>query len=177
MIQQIVLDSEERIRQVSKEIELKDLKDSKIREVLVDLVDTLNSYKYGVAISAIQISKPIRLFLIKEKTEMKDEFIYSYFINPKVLSVSDKMVARYESCLSVNHSLTYGEVSRNDWIKLEYYNELGECITKKYTGFIARIILHEIDHLNGILFTDKTDSTKLMNLEEYIDYINKKKAV
>lgn len=78
-------------------------------------------------------------------------------INPKVLEYSKTMQTVEEACLSVPG--VFGEVKRFQWIKVKYQNVQGKEITKKLSGFNAAIAQHEIDHLDGILFTDKV--TKL----------------
>ena len=82
-------------------------------------------------------------------------------INPKILKVENKKKQAkkkkeknlLEGCLSLPHY--YGPIKRPNFIKIKYQNELGKEITEEFKGFIAQIIQHEIDHLNGIIFIDR----------------------
>ncbi|KKQ16969.1 MAG: Peptide deformylase, partial [candidate division WS6 bacterium GW2011_GWF1_36_8] len=87
---------------------------------------------------------------------------------------SEKLVKYYEACLSVNYAQTFGEVVRKYWVRISYLDENGNSHTEKYDGLDARIILHEIDHLEGILFTDIVDMSTVKELKEYLGYIKKR---
>jgi len=174
MIQKIVLDSDEGIRDISLPIDLPYLRSVEFKSLCTDLLDTLQSFKYGVAISAIQIGIPKRIFLIQRSDRDGKRESPKYYINPIVESTSEKLVKYYEACLSVNYAQTFGEVVRKYWVRISYLDEKGNSHTEKYDGLDARIILHEIDHLEGILFTDIVDSSTMKNLKEYLNYLSKK---
>jgi peptide deformylase len=72
-----------------------------------------------------------------------------------------------EGCLSVFNSELFGSVVRPEKITLKYLDETFTEITEEYDGMFARAIQHEIDHLNGILFTDIVDAKSISSLEEY----------
>jgi peptide deformylase len=74
-------------------------------------------------------------------------------INPEILQHATATQITEEACLSVPN--VFGEVERFQWIQVKYQNAQGKEIIKKLTGFNAVVVQHEIDHLNGILFTDK----------------------
>ena len=131
--------------------------DKKVSALISDLRDTLASQKdpEGVGLAAPQIGKNLQVFLINyEKTD-------KIFINPKILKifktkskkkkVKDRNIV--EGCLSLPHY--YGPLSRSNKLLVEYKNEKGETITEEFHGFIAQIIQHEVDHLNGVLFVDR----------------------
>jgi len=77
------------------------------------------------------------------------------FINPEVMNISDNKLMGEEGCLSVRG--IYGLVARAKSIKVKAYNEKGKLFKCRAKGFLARIIQHELDHLDGALFLDKTD--------------------
>jgi peptide deformylase len=174
MIRNIVLDSEEKIREISLPINPHEIGTEELKSFCVDLLDTLQSFKYGVAISAIQIGIPKRIFLIQRSDKDGKRESPKYFINPVIESTSEKLVKYYEACLSVNYAQTFGEVVRKYWIRISYLDENGNSHTEKYDGLYARIILHEIDHLEGKLFTDIVDSSTVKDLKEYLEYIKKR---
>jgi peptide deformylase len=74
-------------------------------------------------------------------------------INPEIIEHSMTKQVTEEACLSIPN--VFGEVERYKWVKIKYQNIQGKEIIKKLTGFTAIVVQHEIDHLNGILFTDK----------------------
>lgn len=101
----------------------------------------------GVGLAAPQIGYNLRVIIC----ELDDKF-YA-FINPEITKTSQKNVVMEEGCLSLPN--TYGEVLRPDKIILRALNPDGKKIKLKSFGLLARIIQHEIDHLDGILFIDK----------------------
>ena len=111
-----------------------------------DMFDTLINSK-GVGLSAIQIGIPLRIFVTHYKEQTR------VFINPKVLSTSNELVKSNEGCLSIPG--INSQVIRNESITLEFYTEKFERHEEIFGNFEAIIIQHEMDHLNGILFTDK----------------------
>lgn len=173
MIKKIVLDIDERIREISSPIEPPYLRSVEFKSLCTDLLDTLQSFKYGVAISAIQIGIPKRIFLIQRSDRDGKRESPKYYINPIIESTSEKLVKYYEACLSVNYAETFGEVERKYWVRISYLDEKGNSHTEKYDGLYARIILHEIDHLEGKLFTDIVDRSTAKDLKEYLEYIKK----
>lgn len=174
MIKNIVLDSDEGIRALSLYIDPKEITTKEFKSLCTDLVDTLQSFKYGAAISAIQIGIPKRIFLVQRSNRDGKRESSKYYINPTIESTSEKLVKYYEACLSVNYAETFGEVERKYWVRISYLDENGKEHIDKYDGLDARIILHEIDHLDGILFTDIVDSSTVKDLKEYLEYIKKR---
>lgn len=138
--------------------------DKKIVELVSDMKDTLNAQKdpEGVGLAAPQIGKSLRVFVINHKNTQR------VVINPVVLKASkisqkkEKNTKQkreiLEGCLSLPNY--YGPIERKKMIKLQYLNEKGEKLTEKFTGFLAQIVQHEIDHLEGKLFIDHILSQK-----------------
>jgi peptide deformylase len=107
----------------------------------------------GVGLAAPQVGKSLSLFIAKPTTRSP----ISVFINPKIITkepleeiVDEDKPCKLEGCLSLKD--IWGEVLRSPEIVLEYMDEAGNQHKRKYTGFMATIIQHEVDHLNGILF-------------------------
>ncbi len=131
--------------------------DKKIKQLVSDMKETLIAQKdpEGVGLAAPQVGKSIRLFIIDYRKEKK------VIINPEIISVSKEKKAPktknkdsiLEGCLSLPHY--YGPIKRSQNIKIKYQNLDGKKVTEEFTGFIAQIIQHEIDHLNGVLFVDR----------------------
>lgn len=148
MIKKIVSVKEASLRLKSKPVERID---KKIAALIHDLKDTLQAQNdpEGVGLAAPQIGKNLRIFILKDKDNLKA------VINPKVVSISKKKGKNekvMEGCLSLPHF--YGPVVRAASIKISYLDELGKKITEKFEGFSAQIVQHELDHLDGVLFVD-----------------------
>lgn len=134
--------------------------DKYIRNLLKDMEITLASAKdpEGVGLAAPQIGKSLQLFIIKQYPKSP----LLIFINPEIVSVSDeaptveekeeekKRGVQLEGCLSLYN--VWGVVKRHSEVKLSYLDEHGEKHTKTFDGFLATIIQHEYDHLQGVLF-------------------------
>jgi peptide deformylase len=154
MIQKILLSSDPVLRQKSKPV----LKvDKKVSKLIQDLKDTLRVQKEpeGVGLAAPQIGKNFRIFVANYKGFER------VVVNPEVLNIekitpkSQKQKSKkeiLEGCLSLPYY--YGPLKRAPKITVKYLNEKGQEITETFEGFNAQIIMHEIDHLEGILFVD-----------------------
>jgi len=150
-----------------------------IKQTIVDLIDTMN-YSHLVGIAAPQIGKNLRIFISEIKTtkyrDNSEKSGLTVYINPKILKSSSKKVTDYEGCGSVAYSKFFGPVERAEQVVVEAKNQKGKKFRIKASGLLARVIQHEYDHLEGILFTDKlTDWTKAMSSEEYIKMRSKNK--
>lgn len=120
----------------------------------------------GIGLSANQIGLSHRISIIDIRASLPKEALPAgrqeakktkplVLINPKIVKKSPILSKMEEGCLSVPN--LYGQVQRSDKIKIEYQNQFGKKITLKAEGLLARVIQHEIDHLNGILFIDKVE--------------------
>lgn len=114
-------------------------------ENLISLV-TMQKDPEGVGLAASQIGIPQRIFIVKLGTR------FVPFINPKILDRSSEETLGIEGCLSIPDY--YGEVRRPRSVTVQFTTKLGRTVTRMYTGLAARIIQHEYDHLEGVLFFD-----------------------
>lgn len=154
MIQKILKSSDIRLRQISKPVAKID---KKIASLIKDLKDTLGVQKdpEGVGLAAPQIGKNLRIFLVNHRRFER------VMINPIVLKATSRTSSKkpkrkskiMEGCLSLPHY--YGPLARAQKVKVGYLNEENKEIVEEFEGFPAQIVLHEIDHLNGILFVDR----------------------
>jgi len=150
---------------------VKDFKSQKTKKTIEDLIDTMRSSSL-VGIAAPQIGRSFRIFITEiRKTEnrrIEDKDELRVFINPRIVSFSKKTSIDYEGCGSVGNAHIFGPVKRADEITIEAQNEKGEKFVLKAQNFLARVIQHEFDHINGIIFTDKiSDFKKIMSRDEY----------
>jgi peptide deformylase len=119
----------------------------------------------GVGIAAIQVGIP-RALLWAQRFDVEDH-PFEAFVNPEVLALSDETAEGWEGCLSVSD--IYSMVDRAISIELRFQALDGELITETIEGFTAVILQHELDHLEGILFTDRADSEDYVSREEYLE--------
>lgn len=121
----------------------------KVTRVVTDLFDTWDTVAaYGIA--APQIGNHLRMFIWKGSTMDRPEVI----INPKIIRARGEL-KDYDGCLSVPG--IYGETRRAGMVEITGLDVEGHSIRRAYEGFDARIIQHEIDHLEGVLFLDRID--------------------
>lgn len=116
-----------------------------------------HNLRAGMGLAAIQLGVEKRYFVISYKNE--DGTFEEYkVINPKIISNSEELiyVEEGEGCLSVNRYVE-GIVPRYARVTVEYNDEFGNKVTKRFREEIAVAVQHEIDHLNGLLFIDKID--------------------
>jgi peptide deformylase len=124
----------------------------------------LSKEEYGVALAAPQIGESVRLFIVSGRAlarAAQDEDDESepvplpdqVYINPEIVSVSRKKLDKHEGCLSVRGQ--WGMVPRSEKATVRAYDENGKRIMRGASGFLAHIFQHEMDHLEGILYTDK----------------------
>lgn len=139
----------DKLRQKSKEVTSFD---KSLADLVTDLSQTLEAQKDppGLGLSAPQIGVFKRVFVARVRNKIK------HFINPQLLKFSQKEASFLEGCFSV--PLLYGHVTRPAEIDLGYNDKLGKKIQNHFKGIPARIIQHEIDHLDGILFIDHVHS-------------------
>ncbi len=141
-----------------------------IRQLSQDLLETGVAHKNPEAagLAAPQIGENLRIILVRDfkvlpNTE-KLVVTNTIMINPRIISKSKETNLDWESCLSIPNM--YGKVKRHSSIKLTYQDVNGKEHKLKASDFFARVVQHEIDHLDGILFTEKLVG-KLITEKEY----------
>ena len=163
----ILDEKDKRLRKISKEVTFPlDEKDKKTIELIIEYLTNSQigklAEKYnlrpGMGMAAIQLGIDKRYFVIVHEQEQKETFKTYIIINPKIVSTSEEMiyVEEGEGCLSVNREIE-GIVPRHARITLEGYDIDGNKIKIRGREELAVAFQHELDHLNGILFTDKID--------------------
>ena len=130
--------------------------DQDLQTLIDDMIETM-LVAPGVGLAAPQIGLPLRLFVANfgdEEDETVPEKTY-VFVNPEITRQSDEMVVGVEGCLSMPDIV--GEVERPTEITIKGQNRRGQPLKIKAKGWLARIFLHEFDHLNGIMFVDRAE--------------------
>jgi peptide deformylase len=145
-------------------------------QVIADLFETLYKSE-GVGLAAPQIGKSIRIFVIDGEPLADDEpdlaGFKKAFINAQIVEKSGDLQLMTEGCLSIPNLRE--EVNREARIRITYYDESWQYHDEVYEGYIARIIQHEYDHLDGILFTDKVSPLRRRLIKGKLNAISKGK--
>lgn len=174
MVYPIVLYGSPLLRKVAKDIE-KDYEG--LDKLLEDMYETMYASD-GVGLAAPQIGESIRLFVIDASPMAEEEpgleGVKKAFINPKILKEEGDVWPFTEGCLSVPKIRE--EVQRQEKVTIEYYDENFEKHTDTYDGILARIVQHEYDHLEGVMFVDKVSALKKKLLKGKLSAIAKGKV-
>lgn len=140
----------------------KSLKVHVITDETTQLVDDMTSaaldwedsrpHEISAALAAVQIDRLDRVVIVRSDFDDKKSRNFTTLINPEIVKYEGDIVADYEGCLSV--SKVYGKVPRHTKIRVKALGLDGNELRFKAEGFLARVIQHEIDHTNGIVFID-----------------------
>lgn len=156
---------------------LKEITDE-IRHLAHDMVETMDDAK-GIGLAAPQIGRSIRLFVLRRyidtpdgKWTVSDPIVY---INPKIFAVSEEVWESEEGCLSIPKIRL--NVERPFKIKVESTRLDGSHVVEEIEGMNARVILHENDHINGVLFIDRVPKKVLQSVEQKLREIKKKSSL
>jgi peptide deformylase len=152
---QILTLGNELLRQKAEKI---DLIDDQIKDAAKQMLEIIKQDK-GIGIAGPQVGLMKRIFVVH--IEGDEERI---FINPSILETSQEMVKFEEGCLSVPG--VYVDVVRSESVKVQAWNEKGKPFTMEASGLLARVIQHEYDHLEGVLFLDRLSELKKNRLIE-----------
>lgn len=143
------------LRKKAKKVLLKDIRNASIKKLLKEMREALSQKEHGVALAAPQIGVSVRVFIVAPKVfgDGKKKDTRLIYINPEITKKSRKSKDLEEGCLSVEGF--YGTVPRAERVTVAAYDERGKKFTRGASGLLAQIFQHEIDHLDGILYTDK----------------------
>ena len=141
-----------------------------LQTVIDDMIETMRDAP-GVGLAAPQVGISDRLIVVEyfeneEAEEAEDEAKKKVWVmlNPEIVKASDEKVMGVEGCLSVPNLV--GEVERHEAVQIKGLNRHGQPMRVKAQGWLARIFQHEIDHLNGVVFTDLATRVWLPETDE-----------
>ncbi len=120
----------------------------------------------GIGLAANQVALPYRLFIINPSGDPEDKELEQVFINPQIVKRNGSEEGE-EGCLSLPE--IYGPVSRAERITVEAFDLNGRDFAMELTGIHARVVQHENDHIDGVLFTDRVSEATLAELQPLID--------
>ncbi len=159
---------------LKKEAEEIDLNDPELKKILEDMYETMYNAE-GVGLAAPQVGLGYRIFIVDASPFAEDEpsleGFKRTFINPIIVEEEGKEWKFNEGCLSIPGIRE--DVARQPDIVVEYYNEDLELVEENFTGIAARIVQHEYDHIEGVLFTDRLSPLKKRLLKSRLNDISK----
>ncbi|HET8855780.1 MAG TPA: peptide deformylase [Salinimicrobium sp.] len=154
-----------------------------LKDLISNMWDTMYG-AYGVGLAAPQVGLPLRIFVVdaspfaeeeeigeEEREQLKE--LKKVFVNAKILEEEGDEWAFNEGCLSIPEIRE--DVFRKQEITIEFFDENFEKRTERFSGLAARVIQHEYDHIEGILFTDKLSSLKKRLIKSKLANISKGK--
>jgi len=146
MILSIITTPNTILRQRAKEINLEEIKSATVQKLIADMKETVRPAG-GIGLAAPQVGVSARLIAVVVQEKVK------ILINPEIINFSWRKESAEEGCLSVPGK--WGPVKRSKIIKVKAFDENGKSVKFKAKDLFARIIQHEVDHLNGVLFIDR----------------------
>ena len=152
---EVITTPDPRLRKKSTKVKATDEDVSQIiKEMIASCIDWENEHEFelSAAMAAPQLGYNKRIIVVREDMGNKDNANFIALLNPEVIKTEGKTIYDYEGCLSV--PTIYGKVPRPSKARIKAQLEDGSEVRIKADGFLARTLLHEIDHLNGILFID-----------------------
>ncbi len=171
------------LRARTKPLEPAEIQSPRIQQLIDDMFDTMQEYQ-GVGLAAPQVHESLRLFVAGFAPRVADDdndddedgetsVPLMALINPEITIVGEDTADEWEGCLSIPD--IRGRVTRAREIKVKAYDRRGRKIEINARGFTARVIQHETDHLDGILFFDRMDSLETLTyLDEFGKYWSRK---
>ena len=144
-----------------------------LQPLIADMFETMYQAR-GVGLAAPQIGKSIRLFIVDsepfKETYPDVELYKGAFINPEILDQFGDDFTFNEGCLSLPD--VHEDITRKSEIEVKFMDENGKIRHEKFKGYVARIIQHEYDHLEGQVFTDKISGLRKMMLKRKLTDIS-----
>ncbi len=157
------------LRAIAHEVPVAHITGKSIQKLIADMKTLLAKEEYGVALAAPQVGEPVRLFIVSGRALARDSrnspdepdkhpdetppLPDEIYINPVVVKMSRKRTEKHEGCLSIRGK--WGMVPRAEKASVRAYDAEGRAFTRGASGFLAHVFQHEMDHLDGVLYTDK----------------------
>jgi peptide deformylase len=161
------------LRAKARPLEKSEIRGAALQKLIDDMLDTMAEY-HGVGLAAPQVHEGLRIFVaaLDDADDDEGEATPLALINPEITVVGTDVIEDWEGCLSIPD--VRGRVPRAREIKVRAYDRRGERIELRAHDFTARVIQHETDHLDGVLFFDRMRTFESLTfLDEYSRYWTK----
>ena len=180
-IKKILTTPNEKLHKKSRALKLSEIKSEKIKNLVADIYETIKSGEYGVGMSAIQVGEPLAISVVMIRPTPNRPNLNHHnkvYFNAVIEKTYGQKEPMWEGCCSVlddNANPVYAKVPRYKKICVKYLDEAGEEHKDTIDGFLAHVLQHEIDHINGIIFTDLVPKTDIISQDEYRKILGFKK--
>jgi peptide deformylase len=160
------------LREIGRELDKVEILSDEVQTLIEDMRYTLIEKEYGVGLAAPQVGARVALSVIgiKPTPNRPDlETFNTVIINPRIIETYGKRRKMWEGCVScgTGNDILYAQVPRYEQIKLRWLDENAHTCEKVLGQFVAHVVQHEVDHLNGTLFVDLADRKTFMMGDEY----------
>ena len=156
------------LREKARTVDKTELKNPAVQQFIDNMLDTMYEYS-GVGLAAPQVHESLRVFVAMLDPDGRGEGEPTVFVNPEITIKGDQTVEGWEGCLSIPD--IRGRVPRAQHISISALDRHGKRFELELKDFPARVVQHEADHLDGVLFFDRmTSMDSLTFLEEYSRY-------
>jgi peptide deformylase len=156
------------LRAKARTVDKSELKNPNVQQFIDAMIDTMYEYA-GVGLAAPQVHESLRIFVAMLDQDGRGEGAAVAFVNPEITTMGDQVVEGWEGCLSIPD--IRGRVPRAQHIKVSALDRHGKRFELELKDFPARVVQHETDHLDGVLFFDRMRAFEsLTYLEEYSRY-------
>ena len=159
------------LRQRAAEIPPTQMQSPPMQRLIDDMIETMIDYE-GIGLAAPQVFEPLRLIVLGDPAaDPQDEAAIplTVLFNPQFTTLSPESLDGWEGCLSIPH--LRGVVPRSAAVEVRGYDREGSAVELEAEGILARVLQHEIDHLDGVLFLDRMDDLQTLTfVEEYQRY-------
>jgi peptide deformylase len=162
------------LRARARAVDPSDIRSPRIQTLIDDMFDTMKEYQ-GVGLAAPQVHESLRLFVAgfapapEDEDDDQERVPLMALINPEITPLGDATIEDWEGCLSIPD--IRGKVPRASQIEVQAYDRRGRRVELRASGFTARVIQHETDHLDGVLFFDRMRSLETLTfLDEFGRY-------
>lgn len=168
------------LRKKARELTKDEIFSEKVQALISEMCDLMRAAP-GVGLAAPQIGQSVQIIVMEDRPEYtknvskeqlllrdRSPFPLQILINPKIVEEKMEKAEFFEGCLSIEGYI--GVVPRAREIRVEALDHKAEHLTIEAKGWYARILQHEIDHLNGVLCTDRTEISTLMTVDNYVQF-------
>jgi peptide deformylase len=155
------------LRRPSRALQPTELRSPEVQRLIDDMIDTMKEY-HGIGLAAPQVHESVRIF-VAGSFDAESGFPLIVVVNPEITPIGSETVEDWEGCLSIPD--VRGKVPRARQIQMRALDREGRRLDMKIAGYTARVMQHETDHLDGILFLDRMRSFETLSfLEEFGRY-------
>lgn len=160
------------LRRPAEPVPVKAIRKLDFQRLIDDMIETMRENS-GVGLAAPQVHEPVQIFVVEAQKGSREtgepDTPLTVLINPRVTPATDEVVEDWEGCLSIPD--IRGRVTRSVEIKVKALDRTGKEVSFAAKDFFARVIQHEVDHLEGVLFLDRMDGFESLTfLEEHARY-------